>query len=714
MANQISNDKGIFRLYDGTIVYIEEILYSADGQTNFEVSFNPNEHLNTITGVGTLAGHKYRKVRHAGDTKWQIPEYIVAENGKNIELQTTDEYLQWRVVGSTTWTNLILLDSIRGNNGIQGIPGSGITIDRTGAFDTKPSCSTTTGTTGTTLGCGCTGVSSIGASGLTTFLSLGNHILNDTDDTGTYWANEGDLPTFKAYVSATDKGLTAKYWHASATIGTGAYTYLGINLAQGLSGGTDTTGKLYTCINGSYIEILSIAANDHRIAETSGSTNIGYLDNFVTDYGNANITGIGTIGIDGGKLEIIDESITTDKFDTTIFNDGLTNTGTEIDVNASELIGYGLKVYTSASDSYNNIQVYVRDIISDGLTYESDNTFDGETRDKIIVHVDDIVSPTTGTDFTGLETSADRGITETDGYENIYVKEGDCISTDVNGVNVVADELSLTANNLTAIKVKPYTTGNDGICAIHLNPTVVNTNKGIDVDNSTGLEVIVDASTIGFNASGGLEIPDNGVTGNKLNDNTCNNLAGVEVLNDTINVKVDDITIEFNGSGELTVKDLANSVVTGITDSDTSPILAGQVNMFGTIAGNGVNCITVQVIANATGNKITTSATIDQAKFDTFITGLGYLKSASNASATWGDITGNISAQSDLQTALNSKVDENTSYDNIIISNGGTISGESTIEGIYIKLGSTSYGAKLMADDNGNLYVDTPNKKKIF
>ena len=68
------------------------------------------------------------------------------------------------------------------------------------------------------------------------------------------------LPTFNLYNTVTDKGLIAKYWNASATIGTGAYTVLGVNIAQGSSGGTDTTGLLYTCVNNQYVEILSIAA----------------------------------------------------------------------------------------------------------------------------------------------------------------------------------------------------------------------------------------------------------------------------------------------------------------------------------------------------------------------------------------------------------------------------------------------------------------------
>ena len=52
-------DKGIFRFYDGTLVYVEEIQYSADGLTHWEDTFNPSTHISTLDHITTVAGHRY-------------------------------------------------------------------------------------------------------------------------------------------------------------------------------------------------------------------------------------------------------------------------------------------------------------------------------------------------------------------------------------------------------------------------------------------------------------------------------------------------------------------------------------------------------------------------------------------------------------------------------------------------------------------------------
>lgn len=443
MTPYLNLQDGVLILYDGTVVYIDSVQYSADGLTYWEnPPFNPNTHLFTGDGVTTVGGHKYRRVRLAGTTEWGLPEYIVASDGKNIQLQVTDDYIQWAVEGSSTWTNLILLDDLKGSTGIQGIPGEGMQIDRIGIFDTKGTCASNTSTNGTCCN-GMTYVSGTipyGSNGI--FLSLGNHLLNDTDDTGKYFSQDGI--TWTLYVSATHKGQTAVYWNGTNISGLGAYTILGTNIVQGTTGGTDTNGYLYTCVDGLWVLIKSIAANDHRLQETTGSTHIGYADSY-THIGGT-ITGVNTIGLHNGQFEIIDHSITTEKFNTTIFNDGLTNTGTEIDVNSTEIVGYGTRAYTSTADGFKNIQVYPQDLTGDGIAYTNTATIDGEVRDKLRVKPSDLVT-SVGTNYTGLQTSTERGIAEVDGFDNIYVKQYDGLEITTNGVGVKDDNLSLIADS---------------------------------------------------------------------------------------------------------------------------------------------------------------------------------------------------------------------------------------------------------------------------
>lgn len=80
----------------------------------------------------------YIQWRYVGDTDWNnlIPisdlkgdkgdqgeqgiqgiQGIAGENGKEIELQSTTTYIQWRYVGETTWNDLLPLSSIKGDKG---------------------------------------------------------------------------------------------------------------------------------------------------------------------------------------------------------------------------------------------------------------------------------------------------------------------------------------------------------------------------------------------------------------------------------------------------------------------------------------------------------------------------------------------------------------------------------------------------------------------
>lgn len=48
---------------------------------------------------------------------------LIPLDGKSVEMQTTADYIQWRLVGDTAWTNLIALSEIAGPKGDDGSPG---------------------------------------------------------------------------------------------------------------------------------------------------------------------------------------------------------------------------------------------------------------------------------------------------------------------------------------------------------------------------------------------------------------------------------------------------------------------------------------------------------------------------------------------------------------------------------------------------------------
>jgi hypothetical protein len=731
MANQLSTDNGIIRLYDGTIVYIDATQYSHSGTGDWEEPpFNPDIHNNTITGIGTLPGHKYRRTKLAGQTQWQKPEYIVAEDGSNIELRVEGEYIQWKSTTDDTWTNLLLLDSIKGSDGLQGIPGTGLQVTGYFAFDNKPTCTSTITNNSGCGGCG----GSTGNIGI--YVSVGNHILNDTEDTGTYFSTDGIGWTL--YNSTNHSGIIIPYWGATDNTGTGAFTVRGVNIVQANTNGIDTTGIAYICIDSRWVRYINLAANDHKIAETDGSTNIGSLSQFVTDYGTATITGIETIGIANGKLEIIDESITTDKFEPSVFNDGLENTGTEINVKISELIGFGIKEETTGLTPNNNIAVDTIAIAGNGL--QADPI--GQNGDgKLILKLSDIIISSTD----GLETYIDTN----DNYTNIRVNAGDAIELDANGVNVKADELSIEADELSAIRVKTYLPdgGNSGILATHLNPTVVHTLGGLEQDaTSKGLKVKVDPSLPITVTTGNLDVRSYGIQATHLSNHATLGVADtakamkLDAGTNKLQVKYDNVSIGVNGSGELEIKAI------DISDIPTIPLT--KLEEYQTVRGDimyydGTNWARLprgndnqvlrstatsiaweddQVIPNlqdtqfsylqgepddntALSERLDKTVVIEGGE-GIVVTGTypNFLieNNIAEQSVAWGEITGsNVLNQTDLAVYLNKITEKDTTYGNMkIVTTGQT-------GGLYIRLGSGNTGRRLAADDAGNLFLDT-------
>ena len=77
-------NRGVFTFENGKYIWIEEIQYSYDG-SYWESTFLPEKHIDPGDPTASIEGHKYRRVRHAGDNFFQNPAYIVAEDGKPSE-----------------------------------------------------------------------------------------------------------------------------------------------------------------------------------------------------------------------------------------------------------------------------------------------------------------------------------------------------------------------------------------------------------------------------------------------------------------------------------------------------------------------------------------------------------------------------------------------------------------------------------------------------
>ena len=86
---------------------------------------------------------------------------------------------------------------------------------------------------------------------------------------------------------------------------------------------------------------------------------------------------------------------------------------------------------------------------------------------------------------------------------------------------------------------------------------------------------------------------------------------------------------------------------------------------------------------------------------NTAITGAQIIAAASGGSATWGDITGTLSSQTDLQTALNGKQDTLVSGTNIKTVNGNSLIGSGNVNigpkllGFSGFLGTTTTGTAI-------------------
>lgn len=635
---------GIIRFYNGVTVAIEDQEYSPDGLYFWEKIFNPNAHLSSLDGVTTVQGHKFKRVKHAGDSNYQLPYRIVADEPV---LRVNNFILQYKLESESdlTYTNLFNLFTLRGENGIQGeqgIQGEGWHIDTVGYIGTRPDCygSTTTSTCNT---CNPGDGTSYAYS---TFLSLGDGVLTLTQaliiagtvtvDSVAYTHFSNDLITWTPLTG----GIVDFQVRYLATNGTGA-VYTDMRTEDYYS----SRGVVYVCSDGQWIILTNVATPTYMVGEASGSTNIGFLDNFV-DTGLAYMDS--TIGLDNGVFKIIQESIDNTAFTSNVFGYGLNYvSGTEVEIDPSDFTGFGLSNYIATSDSEEKIQVFIDDLIGNGIRVQADVTVDGETRHLIGVDITDLVNNNSGIIAT----------VQADTFYDLMINLGDGLILDggtPQAITIDVDDLSLEVDSAN-LRVKPYTSGNDGIMRVHLNPDIIWANHGVGFDILYGLYARIDGATIGYTGSGTLEVPINGITGDRLNDNVADNTAGIEVLNDLLTVKVDGTTIDFDGSGQLTYIGAVGNQVTSITSGGATmrdDIVYTVESTTGSIDIDLVGTV------NAGSDTLNLDINIDEAWL------AGYLVAhPSSSSVAWGTITGTVTNQADLVAYITGRLTPYTLLD---------------------------------------------------
>lgn len=675
-------DNGIIRFYDGTVIAIESQQYSPDGLTNWESIFNPNDHLSTLDGVTPIGGHKYKRVKHSGDTSYQLPYRIVPEDPI---FRVQGGVLQYKLEteADSAYTDLLDMSTLQGadgEDGQQGIPGEGFNIDLYGYIANRPDCTNSLSSSSCTS---CNNTNS-NTSTSTTFMSLGDGALiltsalisagSVTVDGVVYTHFSNDLNTWTA-LTAGIVDFEARYL---ATSGTGA-VYTDMRTEDYYS----SRGVVYVCVDGNWIVLSNVATPSYMVGESSGSSNIGYLDNFVSATPTNFLSD--TIGLDAnGELNVAEQSIDETAFATSIVDDGLTipSAMDPIKVLSSDFAGFGLTTYTSDTDSELDMQVNVSDLLGDGTRAQSAVAVDGETRNLLGVDVTELIN-----NNSGLVATA-----QVDTYYDLVVNLGDGLELDgatPQAITIDVDDISLMVDS-SSIRIKPYASATDGVALQHLNPDIIWANRGVGLDLANGLYARIDNSTIGYDGSGNLEVPLNGLTGDRLNDNTADNTKGLEVSNDMLTVKVDGTTIDFDGSGQLTYIGLAGNVVTSIipehngTPTDT---VRDDVTM-NFVDGTGIDITLTSVAAT---DVVTVQADIDTVWLDARVNSL----ITAGATVYWGVLEYSAGDSTTIETYISglNHVVQDTWYNNTRV--------DSTHGLVLRAVSGETY--KVIVDANGNL-----------
>ncbi|MEA2038006.1 MAG: hypothetical protein U9O94_10960 [Nanoarchaeota archaeon] len=687
-------DKGVFVFENGKYLYIEEIQYSSDG-TYWEDTFIPSSHVDPRDLTSTLAGHKYRRVRHAGDTYFQKPEYIVAEDGKTPVFRVLDEMLQVKYLDESddSYTDLYDISALKGAKGDDGNIGRSLEITTAGWYyemtaccgvSTVPSCPSCSDSSG-----------SSSSSSLTTFLSLGDglHEITSTD-IGLY--RSSDSVTW-VEITASDVGSFYRYFSDSAT-GVPFKDFRDVDFAN-------TRGKVYACTEDGWKEISSIATPYYKLAPTEAyfvaSTNGFYMEDYVGEAYISSPDDGHTVYMDSVfDLRIKENSIEPKHLKDGIFSDGLYEgtvgpegyKSSNIRVESGDFSGFGLKSYVSDMDAYSDMQVDVTDLLGDGLIVYDDNSnaVDGEDRRLASVNLSDLVD----TSLSGLTT-----FENTDGFDDLIVKTYNGLEITTDGLGVSADELSVTVlDTNNEVKIKTYASGNDGVLPIHLNPTVAG--DGLMQDAITkALYVYPDQidNTIQVSNTRGVYVPDNGIEVQHLNDNILNELDNNAGIGSGLRFTHDDgVSVKLKASGGI-LKDgdglylddadlLTGNCVLSLNSQVDDVTITASENVTPSTSG-------FDLTATTTSGNVDIELNLDKNKVKKWLDISSYTGGVTNdIDASWGT-TSEIKTYIDTQDALDAKLD-------IVYGSNFKIN---AANGLLLKAPDGTWRKLIIADDYGNL-----------
>jgi len=681
MNGILQSYNGLIRFYDGTVITIKDQEYSADGKYNWEKVFNPYQHI-ALDGITIVQGHKYKRVKHSGDTSFQLPYRIIPDEPV---FRVLDGQLQYKLhdADDSTYVNLFDLNTLQGQDGAKGdkgLQGEGWHIDTVGYISTRPNCNSSLNT-GTCQSCNSGDGTNYEYS---TFLSIGDGTLiitaaikaagTVTVDSVAYTHFSNDKVTWTALTGGI-VDFQARYL---ATNSTGA-VYTDMRTEDYYS----SRGVVYVCADGQWVVGPQVATPTYQVKERDGSSNIGFLNNFVDEGDFDTISQ--TVTLDSGKLALIQGSIDNTAFDTSVAGYGLDYTlGSPIDVDPSEFNGFGISTYVADSDSEVKLQVLVDDLIGDGTRVQSAVSVDGEVANLLGVDVNDLINNNSGLIATA----------QVDTFYDLSVNLGDGLILDggtPQAITINTDELSLEVN-ATDLHIKSYVSGNDGVMKKHLNPDIIWANHGVGFDQLNGIYARIDALTIGYNGAGALEVPVNGITGDRLNDDVADNDKGLEISNEMLAIKVDGTSIGFI-NGNLTVLNPVTNLVTSLTVNDNG-VTGNTVNEAVVLRMNDTASIDLTISAVSATDTIAITADINQGWLNSEID--ARIALGGTASVYWGVLqkaSNNSQTIEAYVTGLNyTKLDY--WYDDTMIS---------TTHGLVLKSPVSAVTYKVIVDDQGNL-----------
>ena len=507
-----SDNNGMIRLFDGTVIYVTDYQYSYNGVDTWEDVFQPFTHINPNIPTQTIPGHTYRRVRHAGDTQYQYPEYIVATDGKSVILRNNDGIIEWNYEDlSGTWTEAFNLEDYRGARGEQGEQGMGLSINMYGV-----------GIESTTNG------------------------LFDGPATTDPVYTSGYLPGQRPQcINGNPIGSSScSSCNSNSTSSYTPFVYMDVN-----------TSIVYSCIGGIWYTLTGLVANNNQVAVSTSPTVSRYLDGYDSNTINIASDLLEIVETDSVNLGVQAKHIHKNVADETrgLFKDGLT-TGSlyvaldsvgnqSLDFNVGgeiELIDGGVHCIQLNADTVNTLKAI--NIVSDALEVVADEIMIGYNGTGQLEIVDASLTAAKITD--GEVVYSLNGL-----YDDIIIVEDNTPATGVD-VNVVLNgqtiELSTTVDPAVLFPLIP----NDTITGVMINSDAVANELGLIVDNANlsgtdKIRVKVDASTIDFNGSGELEF---------IGDLTT-------PINSTANVLVK--SLEVNGTGDLLRDDVSFDVVAG-------------------------------------------------------------------------------------------------------------------------------------------------------